>query len=54
MGFGLAVTVDRATGAAVVFWLDDQRAHDRNLNREGANYLKDHETPRARIQNSRA
>lgn len=46
----LAVTRGRATGAAVVFWLDDQRAHDRNLIAKVQTYLKDHDTDGLDIQ----
>ncbi|MEZ6091364.1 MAG: NADP-dependent isocitrate dehydrogenase [Pirellulaceae bacterium] len=40
----LAVGRARATGAAAVFWLDDQRAHDRNLIEKVTRYLPDHDT----------
>ncbi|MBB3204252.1 isocitrate dehydrogenase [Rhodopirellula rubra] len=40
----LAVARARATGAATVFWLDSQRAHDRNLIAKVETYLKDHDT----------
>ncbi len=40
----LAVARARATGAATVFWLDSERAHDRNLIAKVETYLKDHDT----------
>jgi isocitrate dehydrogenase len=40
----LAVTRARATGAPAVFWLDSQRAHDRELIKKVEAYLKDHDT----------
>lgn len=38
----LAVTRSRATGAPAIFWLDNDRAHDRNLIEKVKTYLKDH------------
>ena len=40
---GLAVTRARATGWPTVFWLDETRAHDRNLLLKVKTYLTDHE-----------
>jgi isocitrate dehydrogenase len=40
----LAVNRARATGAAAIFWLDENRAHDRNLIAKVQTYLKDHDT----------
>jgi isocitrate dehydrogenase len=40
----LAVSRARATGAAAIFWLDENRAHDRNLIEKVRTYLKDHDT----------
>ena len=40
---GLAVTRARATGWPAVFWLDETRAHDRNLLLKVKTYLTDHE-----------
>ncbi|MGC5628643.1 NADP-dependent isocitrate dehydrogenase [Georgenia sp. Z1344] len=40
----LAVTRARATGVPAVFWLDEARAHDRNLIELVRTYLKDHDT----------
>ncbi|KAB3522925.1 NADP-dependent isocitrate dehydrogenase [Corynebacterium sp. zg254] len=40
----LAVTRAAATGAPAVFWLDPQRAHDRNVADQVKKYLKDHDT----------
>jgi isocitrate dehydrogenase len=40
----LAVTRARATGAPAVFWLDEGRAHDRNLIAKVEAYLPDHDT----------
>jgi len=40
----LAVTRARATGAPAVFWLDDSRAHDRNLIAKVEEYLPEHDT----------
>ena len=41
---GLAVRRARATGATAVFWLDQTRAHDRNLINKVKVYLGDHDT----------
>ena len=41
---GLAVKRARATGAAAIFWLDENRAHDRNLIKKTRKYLEDHDT----------
>ena len=40
----LAVSRARATGAATLFWLDENRAHDANLIAKTRTYLKDHDT----------
>ncbi len=40
----LAVMRARATGSAAIFWLDENRAHDRNLIRLVNQYLADHDT----------
>jgi len=40
----LAVTRARATGDAAIFWLDENRAHDRNLIELTRKYLADHDT----------
>ena len=40
----LAVTRARATGAAAVFWLDADRAHDAQLITKVERYLEDHDT----------
>ncbi|GAB3656011.1 NADP-dependent isocitrate dehydrogenase [Nocardioides korecus] len=40
----LAVTRARATGAPAIFWLDESRAHDRNLIEKVNAYLPDHDT----------
>merc|ERR1711988_880170 len=40
----LAVTRARATGAMCVFWLNKDRAHDRNIIAKVEKYLPDHET----------
>jgi isocitrate dehydrogenase len=40
----LAVTRARATGAPAVFWLDQNRAHDRQVIAKVEKYLKDHDT----------
>jgi isocitrate dehydrogenase len=41
---GLGVRRARATGNPAVFWLDENRAHDRNLIELVQKYLKDHDT----------
>jgi isocitrate dehydrogenase len=40
----LAVTRARNTGSAAIFWLDEKRAHDRNLIEKVELYLQDHDT----------
>ncbi len=40
----LAVGRSRATGAPAVFWLDESRAHDRELIAKVRSYLNDHDT----------
>ncbi|MDO5084683.1 MAG: NADP-dependent isocitrate dehydrogenase [Arachnia propionica] len=40
----LAVARARATGWPAVFWLDEERAHDRNLKAKVEQYLADHDT----------
>lgn len=40
----LAVTRARATGVPAVFWLDENRAHDRNLIAKVNEYVADHDT----------
>ena len=40
----LAVNRARATGSATIFWLDEQRAYDRNVIDKVKLYLKDHDT----------
>ena len=40
----LAVNRARATGQPAIFWLDNKRAHDRNLITKVETYLKDHDT----------
>ncbi len=40
----LAVNRARATGSPTVFWLDDERAHDRELIAKVNRYLQDHDT----------
>ena len=40
----LAVGRARATGSPAIFWLDEQRAHDRNLIAKVETYLEDHDT----------
>ncbi|MBW9208475.1 NADP-dependent isocitrate dehydrogenase [Mumia sp. zg.B53] len=46
----LAVTRARATGAPAVFWLDESRAHDRNLIEKVTTYLADHDTDGLQIE----
>ena len=46
----LAVTRARATGDPAVFWLDESRAHDRNLIEKVNTYLADHDTEGLDIQ----
>jgi len=40
----LAVTRARATGSPAVFWLDSNRAHDKQIIEKVNKYLKDHDT----------
>ena len=40
----LAVTRARVSGTPAIFWLDDERAHDRNLIALVKKYLEDHDT----------
>uniref|UniRef100_A0A7S3HB09 Isocitrate dehydrogenase (NADP(+)) n=1 Tax=Spumella elongata TaxID=89044 RepID=A0A7S3HB09_9STRA len=40
----LAVSRARATGNPAIFWLDENRAHDRNIISKVRTYLKDHDT----------
>ena len=40
----LAVNRARATGHAAIFWLDENRAYDRNVIEKAQQYLKDHDT----------
>lgn len=40
----LAVSRARATGQPAIFWLDEKRAHDKNLITKVNAYLKDHDT----------
>jgi len=40
----LAVTRARQTGVATIFWLDEDRAHDRNLIGLASRYLEEHDT----------
>ena len=40
----LAVTRARASGTPAIFWLDETRAHDRNLIEKVNTYLADHDT----------
>jgi isocitrate dehydrogenase len=46
----LAVNRARATGAATYFWLDAERAYDRNIIEKVRTYLKDHDTSGLDIQ----
>ncbi|OYP33798.1 NADP-dependent isocitrate dehydrogenase [Rhodopirellula sp. MGV] len=46
----LGVERARLTGATAVFWLDRNRAHDRNLIAKTETYLKDHDTDGLDIQ----
>ena len=46
----LAVTRARATGHAAIFWLDENRAYDRNVIDKVRRYLKDHDTSGLDIQ----
>jgi len=40
----LAVSRARATNSAAIFWLDENRAHDRNLIEKANRYLREHDT----------
>ncbi|MGH1564914.1 NADP-dependent isocitrate dehydrogenase [Mumia sp. DW29H23] len=46
----LAVTRARATGSPAVFWLDESRAHDRNLIAKVKAYLPEHDTEGLQIE----
>ena len=46
----LGVTRARQTGAAAIFWLDQNRAHDANLIAKVNTYLQDHDTDGLDIQ----
>ena len=46
----LAVSRARLTGSTAIFWLDENRAHDRNLIEKVQRYLKDHDTAGLDIQ----
>jgi len=46
----LAVSRARATGAAAIFWLDPDRAHDRELIAKVEQYLPDHDTSGLDVQ----
>jgi isocitrate dehydrogenase len=46
----LAVSRAQATGQPAIFWLDEARAHDRNLIEKVNTYLKDHNTEGLDIQ----
>ena len=46
----LAVSRAQATGQPAIFWLDEKRAHDRNLIVKVNTYLKDHDTTGLDIQ----
>lgn len=46
----LAVGRSRATGAPAVFWLDETRAHDRELIAKVRSYLNDHDTDGLQIE----
>ncbi|SEE97186.1 NADP-dependent isocitrate dehydrogenase [Ruania alba] len=46
----LAVTRARATGSPAVFWLDETRAHDRNLIAKVNEYLTEHDTEGLQIE----
>jgi len=46
----LAVTRARATGHTAIFWLDENRAYDRNVIEKARRYLKDHDTAGLDIQ----
>ena len=46
----LAVTRARATGSPAVFWLDSNRAHDKQIIEKVNKYLKDHDTKGLEIE----
>src|SRR5699024_5569493 len=46
----LAVTRARATGSPAVFWLDETRAHDRNLIAKVEQYLPEHDTDGLQVE----
>ncbi len=46
----LAVSRSRATKSPAIFWLDENRAHDRNLIQKVRTYLKDYDTNDLEIQ----
>ena len=46
----LAVGRARATGAPAVFWLNESRAHDRELIAKVRSYLNDHDTDGLRVE----
>jgi isocitrate dehydrogenase len=46
----LAVTRARATGAPAVFWLDEDRAHDRQVINKVETYLQDHDLEGLQIE----
>jgi len=46
----LAVSRARATGSPAVFWLDPERAHDRNLIEKVERYLGEHDTSGLQIE----
>ncbi|TEW52473.1 NADP-dependent isocitrate dehydrogenase [Psychromonas algicola] len=46
----LAVSRAQATGQPAIFWLDENRAHDKNLIAKVNTYLKDHDTTGLDIQ----
>ena len=46
----LAVSRAQATGQPAIFWLDENRAHDKNLIAKVNEYLKDHDTTGLDIQ----
>ncbi len=52
----LAVTRAKNTGSAAIFWLDENRAHDRNLIEKVNTYLQDHNTDglEIKVMNPRA
>lgn len=52
----LAVTRAKNTGDAAIFWLDENRAHDRNLIEKVELYLQDHDTSglEVKVMNPRA